>query len=66
MSVIPNWAFSKTKTLAKKSSTNQIERALNAVKGEMGSSIWAGHYKAERFHFRLVQARKDDRRRGRR
>ena len=57
---------SKTKTLVKKSSPSQVERALSAVRGEMGSSIWSGFYKAERFHFRLVQARKDDRRRGRR
>lgn len=56
---------SKTKTLVEKSSPGQIKRALSAVAGEMGSSIWSGFYKAERFHFRLLQARKDDRRRGR-
>ena len=52
----------KTKPLVKKSTPLQIKKARRAVKGEQGTSLWSGSKKAERFHFRLVQQRKHDRR----
>jgi len=48
--------LNKTKNLLKKSSPKQIQKALFAVKGEWGA------LKAEKFHFRLKQQRKHDRR----
>ena len=48
--------LNKTKNLLKKSSPKQIQKALFAVQGEWGA------LKAEKFHFRLKQQRKHDRR----
>jgi hypothetical protein len=52
----------RSRALIKKSKPSQIQKALNAVKGEQGTSLWSGLKKAERFHFRLVQQRAFDRR----
>lgn len=51
----------KTKALLKKSTPTQISKAKRAVKREQGSSIWSSFKKSEKFHFRLVQQRKFDR-----
>lgn len=59
---LPFSIFAPTKRIVKKSSPSQVERALNAVRGEQGTSIWSGHLKAERFHMRLKQIRTHDRR----
>ena len=61
--MLPFTVGAATKRMMRESSPKQIKKALRAVRGEQGASLWAGHKKAERFHFRLKQQRAHDRRR---